>query len=145
MLDVSSDQPEIVVAAHELEANRVYHAQAPGRSSPTRENLTLLLPVDGGSRFVKRILPRVTQAQLRDLLATYSVDGLRTAEQSGELAVLDIDMLEDGGQYIGVSAETSALLPAVRAHSSVLSPFASAKPSVARILIVANAASHIPF
>lgn len=117
LLNKSTKPPQLVAAIEEIEANQLYHVLPPGHSSPSKSNVTLWLPVDDGHRYIKRILPTVTQAILTNLLATYSVDGVRFADQPEEIAMADITLLEDGAEYFGVSAETSALRSPVGAHS----------------------------
>ena len=129
LIDKSTDPPKVFVGAEHLQANHLYHIHARGHSSPVRTtqrrpfrtNLTLWLPVDGGARYIQRILPMVTEAGFRHVLANYSADGVRAAEQPENLVLGNIAELEDNAEYYGVLTGTSALRGAVGAHSSTIS------------------------
>ena len=117
LLNKCTDPQLLIVNVEHIDANQLYHVLPPGRSSNCRTNVTLWLPVDEGHRYVKRILPYVTQEVLAYFLATYSADGVRTADQPQNLAMTSINLLEDESEYWGVPSKGVAVRSAVGGHS----------------------------
>ena len=118
LLNKSTEPPRLKTYIEDIEENQLYHLLLPPeRSSNSRTNVTLWLPLDDGHRYVKRILPYVTQEVLAHMLATYSADGVRTADQPENYAITGISLLEDGGEYWGVPTKISRLRGEVGAHN----------------------------